>query len=297
MALTRRGQDEALLQAVRRYGTNWATIAFKHLPNRTALALRNRYNTLRPKTSPAHLDAAGTKRTGSVLAEDDGDEDEDDEEDDGDSSSDDGKDDNEPSMECRRMPPNPPSPFAPLDAPPQSPFYRPDNAQQHSSLARSLPFDPALSSTDGASQVMPFSEHSHLGPYPTAPGSLTPLIQGFQAMGSLMDGKILDSMLQTPADMRIEQCHLPSPPQTGYQRVSPAHVMTADPNQTHRRQGWGKQGHPAAAMGRWQTGACSRRRSRILGTVPLRTRRILHRRSGHCSVRRFLCNVRRNSCP
>ncbi|THC96048.1 hypothetical protein EYZ11_004469 [Aspergillus tanneri] len=38
--------DETLLQAVQQHGTTWTTIASKHLPNRTALAIRNRFNAL-----------------------------------------------------------------------------------------------------------------------------------------------------------------------------------------------------------------------------------------------------------
>ncbi|KKK20309.1 hypothetical protein P175DRAFT_0558624 [Aspergillus ochraceoroseus IBT 24754] len=44
-------EDETLLQATERLGTNWAMIAAKHLPTRTTLALRNRYNALRKKIS------------------------------------------------------------------------------------------------------------------------------------------------------------------------------------------------------------------------------------------------------
>lgn len=40
-------QDAKLLHAVLTHGTNWATIAHSHRPNRTTLALRNRYSTLR----------------------------------------------------------------------------------------------------------------------------------------------------------------------------------------------------------------------------------------------------------
>ena len=40
-------QDGNLLHEVLTYGTNWATIAYSHRPNRTTLALRNRYSTLR----------------------------------------------------------------------------------------------------------------------------------------------------------------------------------------------------------------------------------------------------------
>lgn len=42
-------QDAALLREVLAHSTNWATIAGSHKPNRTTLALKNRYSTLRLK--------------------------------------------------------------------------------------------------------------------------------------------------------------------------------------------------------------------------------------------------------
>lgn len=44
-----RSQDDDLLHAVLTHGRNWATIASTHKPNRTTLALKNRYSTLRLK--------------------------------------------------------------------------------------------------------------------------------------------------------------------------------------------------------------------------------------------------------
>ena len=40
-------QDAQLLHAVLTHGTNWATIAHSHRPNRTTLTFRNRYSALR----------------------------------------------------------------------------------------------------------------------------------------------------------------------------------------------------------------------------------------------------------
>lgn len=53
-----------MLQAIGQLGTNWTTIASKHLPSRTTLALKNRYNALRAKMAcngrPTPMDKAGT---------------------------------------------------------------------------------------------------------------------------------------------------------------------------------------------------------------------------------------------
>ncbi|KAI4287332.1 MAG: hypothetical protein L6R35_003413 [Caloplaca aegaea] len=46
-----RVEDEKLIQAVREHGTNWTMIAATSLPNRTTLALKNRYAALRTKVS------------------------------------------------------------------------------------------------------------------------------------------------------------------------------------------------------------------------------------------------------
>lgn len=46
-------QDETLMQAVDKHGTNWATIAARYLSSRTTHSLRNRYNVLRSRTSQA----------------------------------------------------------------------------------------------------------------------------------------------------------------------------------------------------------------------------------------------------
>ena len=59
-------QDGNLLHEVLTYGTNWATIAYSHRPNRTTLTLRNRYSTLRLQNNnnnrnKANVDA--TKKT------------------------------------------------------------------------------------------------------------------------------------------------------------------------------------------------------------------------------------------
>lgn len=59
-------QDGNLLHEVLTYGTNWATIACSHRPNRTTLTLRNRYSTLRLQNNnnnrnKANVDA--TKKT------------------------------------------------------------------------------------------------------------------------------------------------------------------------------------------------------------------------------------------
>jgi hypothetical protein len=62
--LTRRrltGQDAHLLFAVITHGTNWATIAASHTPNRTTLALKNRYWTLRLKhNNKTEMDSRGS---------------------------------------------------------------------------------------------------------------------------------------------------------------------------------------------------------------------------------------------
>ncbi|KAI4090481.1 MAG: hypothetical protein LQ344_004705 [Seirophora lacunosa] len=62
-----RVEDEKLLQAVQEHGTNWTMIAATSLPNRTTLALKNRYSALRTKVSqlqgkakPQPLSGAGT---------------------------------------------------------------------------------------------------------------------------------------------------------------------------------------------------------------------------------------------
>ncbi|KAL9006264.1 MAG: hypothetical protein Q9188_000986 [Gyalolechia gomerana] len=54
-----RVEDERLLQAVKEHGTNWTIIAATSLPNRTTLALKNRYSSLRTKISQIH----GTPRS------------------------------------------------------------------------------------------------------------------------------------------------------------------------------------------------------------------------------------------
>ncbi|KAL9017680.1 MAG: hypothetical protein Q9185_005014 [Variospora sp. 1 TL-2023] len=46
-----RVEDEKLIQAVKEHGTNWTMIAATSLPNRTTLALKNRYAALRTKVS------------------------------------------------------------------------------------------------------------------------------------------------------------------------------------------------------------------------------------------------------
>ncbi|KAL8919228.1 MAG: hypothetical protein Q9208_006889 [Pyrenodesmia sp. 3 TL-2023] len=46
-----RVEDEKLIQAVKKHGTNWTMIAATSLPNRTTLALKNRYSALRTKVS------------------------------------------------------------------------------------------------------------------------------------------------------------------------------------------------------------------------------------------------------
>ncbi|KAL8939318.1 MAG: hypothetical protein Q9211_002798 [Gyalolechia sp. 1 TL-2023] len=49
-----RVEDERLLQAIKEHGTNWTMIAATSLPNRTTLALKNRYASLRTKISLVH---------------------------------------------------------------------------------------------------------------------------------------------------------------------------------------------------------------------------------------------------
>ena len=46
-------QDEKLVQGVQQHGSNWKTIVSSYLPNRTALALKNRYSVLRAKAQQA----------------------------------------------------------------------------------------------------------------------------------------------------------------------------------------------------------------------------------------------------
>jgi hypothetical protein len=55
-------QDEELLHAVLSYGTNWSTIAASHTPQRTTLALKNRYSKLRLR----HQNTANGRESSSV---------------------------------------------------------------------------------------------------------------------------------------------------------------------------------------------------------------------------------------
>lgn len=65
-------QDGNLLHEVLTYGTNWATIAGSHRPNRTTLALRNRYSTLRLQNNNNNQNKANAdatkKRPGHLLS-------------------------------------------------------------------------------------------------------------------------------------------------------------------------------------------------------------------------------------
>ena len=54
-----RKQDEQLLHAVRIYGTNWSTIASFHTPQRTTLALKNRYWKLRQRSQSEAKSSSG----------------------------------------------------------------------------------------------------------------------------------------------------------------------------------------------------------------------------------------------
>ncbi|KAL9012903.1 MAG: hypothetical protein Q9173_002368 [Seirophora scorigena] len=59
-----RVEDEKLLQAVKELGTNWTMIAATSLPNRTTLALKNRYSALRTKVSQMQGKAKPQPRSG-----------------------------------------------------------------------------------------------------------------------------------------------------------------------------------------------------------------------------------------
>lgn len=82
-------QDEKLSQAVQQHGTNWTMIVSTSLPNRTPLALKNRYSALRAKPQQAPENPGQTSKPETSSWEpaeqsenDDDDDDEDDYEDD-----------------------------------------------------------------------------------------------------------------------------------------------------------------------------------------------------------------------
>ena len=61
--------DERLLHGVQRFETNWSKIVSTYLPNRTSLALKNRYSTIRNKAGGART-ASNMKRNPKRLKSD-----------------------------------------------------------------------------------------------------------------------------------------------------------------------------------------------------------------------------------
>ncbi|KAK8115342.1 hypothetical protein PG999_007411 [Apiospora kogelbergensis] len=74
-------EDEQLLQAVRHHGTNWSTIATFHTPERTTLALKNRYWKLRALLTKSREQAATQSRSSADDESEDDDAEEDDDDD------------------------------------------------------------------------------------------------------------------------------------------------------------------------------------------------------------------------
>ena len=73
-------QDEKLLQAVRSHGTNWTKIVSSSLPNRTSLALKNRYSALQAKARKSEAGRCENTDESEYEDEEDDDDEEDDEE-------------------------------------------------------------------------------------------------------------------------------------------------------------------------------------------------------------------------